>query len=520
MTYEESFSVRFSLRESDHFAFESNPLPMWIFDIETLRFLRVNAAAVQQYGYSREEFGSMTIEDIRPVESIARLKKIYQHPDRPPNHSSNWKHRRKDGRTLDVDIFSSGVVFEGKAARIVVALDVTERNAAEEVLRHSSKFESLGRLTGGVAHDFNNILAIVSASLELLSGKVSEHLDAAEMLQKACSAVDRGAKLTRSLLAYARELPLAPRRVEMAKVLQELTPLISNCVGKGIQFDLYSEGSIWPVLVDVGQLETAMLNLAQNARDAMSDGGLFSIHCGDMTLSKASHSLLGEISPGEYVVITVADTGKGMTPEDLARATEPFFTTKPMLEATGLGLSMVYGFLRQSGGHLQLKSEPSKGTVALLYLPRDTSESVGQSAPSSTDAASAPEVGECRVVLVVEDEPDLLVLQKYFLESLGYGVLTATDGPSAMKYLRSEGRIDLLLTDVVLPGGMAGSVVAAEAVLIRPDIKILYASGYTKGELIQTGRLPGGVTLLNKPFYLEDLTNAMDNLFEMPELRG
>lgn len=517
MTDKESFTVRHSLRENDRFAFDEHPLPMWVFDIETLRFLCVNEAAIAQYGYSREEFAAMTIEDIRPPESIPRLRKIHQRPDRPLNYSSNWKHRRKDGRFIDVDIFSNGISFEGKAARIVVALDVTERNAAEEQLRYTSKLEALGRLTGGIAHDFNNILAIVSGSLELVSARGLPDPEAVALLQKASSAVERGAQLTRSLLAYAREQHLEPHTVEMAKVLQELTPLINNCLGKNIEFDLHSEESIWPVSVDVGQLETAILNLTHNARDAMSDGGLFSIHCGDVTLSNPSHSLLGEISPGEYVVITVSDTGKGMTPEVLARATEPFFTTKPMPEAAGLGLSMVYGFLRQSGGHLQIQSRPSNGTVALLYLPRDTSESGPRSAPSSSVVPSARKVGECGTILIVEDEPDLLVLQTYFLESLGYRVLTAKDGPSALEHLRSLTRIDLLLTDVILPEGMNGSIVAAEALALRPEIKILYASGYTKGELIQAGKLPVGVGLLNKPFYLDDLASAIAKLFSLSD---
>jgi PAS domain S-box-containing protein len=517
MTDEERFAVRPRLRENDRFAFDSNPLPMWIFDIETLRFLCVNEAAIAQYGYSREEFAAMTIEHIRPAESIPRLRKIHQHPDRAPNYSSNWKHLRKDGRLIDVDIFSDGISFEGRAARIVVALDVTERNAAEEQLRHTSKLESLGRLTGGIAHDFNNILAIVSGCLELVSARGLPDSEAVALFQKASSAVARGAQLTRSLLAYAREQPLEPRRVEVAKVLEDLTPLISNCIGKSVEFDLRSEESIWPINVDVDQLETAILNLAHNARDAMGDGGLLSIHCEDVTLFKPLRGLLGEISSGEYVVITVSDTGKGMTPEVLARATEPFFSTKPMPEATGLGLSMVYGFLRQSGGHLQIQSSPPNGTVALLYLPRDTSGTGNRSTPSTRVTSSLQKVVECGTILIVEDEPDLLILETYFLESLGYRVLTAKDGPTALEHLRSLNRIDLLLTDVILPEGMSGPTVAAEALALRPEIKILYASGYTKGELIEAEKLPVGISLLDKPFYLDDLANAIERLFDLPE---
>lgn len=196
-------------------------------------------------------------------------------------------------------------------------------------------------------------------------------------------------------------------------------------------------------------------------------------------------------------------------------ATEPFFTTKPMPEATGLGLSMVYGFLRQSGGHLQIQSRPASGTVALLYLPRDTSESDTRSTSPSHVAPSVRKVIECGTILIVEDEPDLLLLQTYFLESLGYRVLTAKDGPSALEHLRSLNRIDLLLTDVILPDDMSGPIVAAEALALRPEIKILYVSGYTKGELIDAGRLSFGVSLLNKPFYLDDLANAIERLFDL-----
>jgi PAS domain S-box-containing protein len=517
MLADEKFDMTLDLPEEYRFIFGANPLPMWIFDIETLRFLHVNDAAIAQYGYSRDEFRSMTIEDIRPVEAIPRLKKLLLQTERPLNYSANWKHRRKDGRHIDVDIFSNGISVAGRAARIVVALDVTERNAAEEQLRHTSKLESLGRLTGGVAHDFNNILAIIQASMELASEKFRSDSESVDLLRRATTAIERGAQLTKSLLAYAREQSLAPSRVSLGKVLQEMTPLIENCIGSGIEFDLHLEESTWPVNVDVGQLQTAILNLARNARDAMSGGGLFSIHCGNVALNQPARGLMGEIRTGEYVVITVSDTGAGMTTDVVVRATEPFFTTKHMTQATGLGLSMVYGFLRQSDGYLEIQSQPSQGTAILLYLLRDASYRDPPIAPEPPSRSSLRKTGERETILIVEDEPDLLILQSYFLESLGYSVLTAKDGPSALQHLRSSRVISLLLTDVILPEPMSGPTVAAEAQALTPGIKVLYISGYTKGELIEAGKFPTGVSLINKPFYLEELANAIGGLLNSPQ---
>jgi PAS domain S-box-containing protein len=517
--HEEDMANATELTDKYRVLFDRHPLPMWVFHAESHRFLTVNDAALAHYGYTRDEFLGMTVEQIRPPESIPRLHQVLTVPNREIVRSTGWKHLLKDRTLIDVDVFSHDIQYQHQPARIVVAVDVSQRNAAEEQLRQAHKLESLGQLTGGVAHDFNNILAIILGNLEMIAQRrpVSEAAPEAEAgirdhIEQAIHSVHRGADLTRRLLAYARQQPLAPRVVSIARLIDETVSFLRSTLGPTIQIETTAEPTLWDAQIDPGQLENALLNLAVNARDAMPHGGNLTIRSSNLHLDQTA---LGEIPPGEYVLLSIADTGSGMPPDVIARATEPFFTTKPVGQGTGLGLSMVYGFLKQSGGHLQIESQINAGTSIHLYLPR--AHPAVPATPAANPASfrrRLPRGGKERI-LVVEDEHAIRTVLVSILRTLGYTVLEAEDGPTALTHLRQPGHIDLLLTDVVLPNGISGGLLAADARILRPGIKVLFSSGYTRNVLIRDRRLEEGVHLLTKPFHLAELATAVRQVLDL-----
>jgi PAS domain S-box-containing protein len=500
--------------ETYRLLFDRHPLPMWVFHAETLRFLMVNEAAVAHYGYTREQFAAMTILDIRPEEDLDRLKKILDADFRILRKSPGWKHILADGNVIAVDIFSHTITFERQPARIVVAIDVTARNAAEEKLRRAYKLESLGQLTGGVAHDFNNILAIIMGNLELIEQKKMLDVSGERWLHHAMASVSRGAELTRRLLAYAMQQPLEPRSVAIPPLLEEAVRFIQSSLGPTIDVQIACDPLLWNAQIDPGQLENSLLSLAVNARDAMSESGELKIHCRNLHLETSEAGMQGEIAHGEYVVISLSDDGAGMPDDVIQRATEPFFTTKPVGKGTGLGLSMVYGFLKQSGGHMQIESRLHAGTTVSMYLPR-AAPSERRAAPR---AAGSPAEGLPRgkeQILVVEDEHAIRAVLVHLLRTLGYTVLEAEDGPGALRHLQAGTSVDLLLTDVVLPNGISGGALAADAKALRPEIKVLFSSGYTRNVLIRDRRLEEGVHLLTKPFRLAELATTVRRVLDV-----
>jgi PAS domain S-box-containing protein len=375
--------------------------------------------------------------------------------------------------------------------------------AAEESLRQSQKMEAVGQLTGGLAHDFNNLLTGITGSLELLAsrlqqGRVTE-LD--RYLQIAQGAAQRAAALTHRLLAFARRQTLDPRPTDINQLIDGMNDLVRRTMGPAVSVEVRGATELWPVLVDPNQLENALLNLCINARDAMPEGGRLTIETGALTLGACEAREL-ELSPADYVSLSVGDTGGGMTAEVIARAFDPFFTTKPIGAGTGLGLSMVYGFARQSGGQARIDSEPGQGTTVRLYLPRylgDDSVSY-----ATTDLREARR-GEGETVLVVDDEPSVRLLVQDVLEELGYDVLEAETGAAGLQILDSSRRVDLLVTDVGLPGGMNGRQLADAALVKRPDLKVLFITGYAENAVIGEGNLKPGMHILTKPFALETL---------------
>ena len=394
---------------------------------------------------------------------------------------------------------------------------VAERTAslmqAEEALRQSQKMEAVGQLTGGIAHDFNNLLAGISGSLEIISNRIAQgrHNDVERFTVAAQGAAKRAAALTHRLLAFSRRQTLDPKPTDPNRLIRGMEELVRRTTGPGIHVEVVAGAGLWPVLIDAHQLENAVLNLCINARDAMPDGGRLTIETGNRWID-ARTAKAQDLDPGQYVSICVSDTGGGMAPDVAARAFEPFFTTKPLGEGTGLGLSMIYGFVRQSGGQVRIYSEPGQGAMICLYLPRHHGAvDEGEAVP---EVEQAPRAHAGETVMVVDDEPTVRMLVAEILHELGYQCIEASDGAAGLKLLQSEARIDLLVTDVGLPGGMNGRQMADAARLERPDLKVLFITGYAENAVVGNGHLDPGMHVMTKPFGMEALGSRIRELIE------
>lgn len=387
-----------------------------------------------------------------------------------------------------------------------------ELMAAEEALRHSQKMEAIGQLTGGLAHDFNNLLAGVTGSLEMIATRLSQGRveDVSRYVQGALGATKRAAGLTQRLLAFSRRQTLDPKPVNLNTLIRDMLDLVSRSVGPGIHVELVGAAGLWPAFVDAGQLENALLNLCVNSRDAMPEGGKLTIETANRWMDEDAARMIG-VPQGQYVSLCVSDTGAGMSPQIVARAFDPFFTTKPIGQGTGLGLSMVYGFAAQSGGSTRIYSEPGKGTMICIYLPRHGAEAP-EEADRPTDGAETPRALDGETILLVDDEPLIRMVTAEQLEELGYIVVEAEDGPSAMKILRSTEPLSLLITDVGLPRGMNGRQLADAARQLRPGLKVLFITGYAENAILNHGHLDPGMHLLTKPFREEALARRVKEL--------
>ncbi len=391
---------------------------------------------------------------------------------------------------------------EGAVYRIVgIAEDVTEERRRDEQLHHAQKMEVVGQLTGGVAHDFNNLLAVIRGNAELLVDQIGEN----NLLASIDRAASQGAELTQRLLAFSRRQKLEPQAIDLARLVSETEDLLQRTIGEPIAVDIDLPDDLWPVRADPSQLESALMNLAINARDAMPRGGTLSIGCENTRISESDQRLTDDMRAGDYVQITVGDTGIGMAEEVLKHAFEPFYTTKGVGEGSGLGLSMVYGFVQQSGGDVIIKSEPNVGTQVKLLLPRATASELAEKPAVEAERASGQ--GEC--ILVLEDDPDVRFVAVTALERLGYRVKEAADASAARQVLDGSDPVDLLLTDVVLPGGVSGPELAADAKAVNPNLKVVFMTGNT-AELYADDKIPGlDGQLLSKPFRRAELATAI-----------
>ncbi|WP_409523166.1 PAS domain-containing protein [Nitrincola sp. MINF-07-Sa-05] len=410
---------------------------------------------------------------------------------------SEYRFIKSDGQYANV--VDRGFIIRdenSKATRMVGSmLDITERMEMEQQLRESQKQEAVGHLTGGVAHDFNNLLTIIIGNAEMLA-EVLDDPDQLSIVEMTLSAAQRGAVLTSRLLAFARRQPLDSKATDVNQLVEAMRALIRPILLENIELELVRDLNLGITEIDAGELDTALLNLVVNARDAMPNGGKLTIKTSNIVLDSHYAAANPDVMPGEYVMICVSDTGIGMAAETVLRAFEPFFTTKSVGKGSGLGLSMVFGFTKQSGGHLNIDSEPGEGTSVTLYFPRVRG---AQLTNYETKAKLQPE-GGTEHILIAEDDDLVLQHIEGQLRSLGYRVTAATSGPEALKALNAHHDIDLLLTDIIMPGGMNGRELADQARLCNPSLKVLYTSGYTENVIMHHGCLDSGVELLRKPY--------------------
>jgi PAS domain S-box-containing protein len=470
----------------------------------------VNPAWTRTMGWSEAELLNRTSEWLEHPDdggvTRAQVKKLGA-DEATVRFESRFRHKDGSYRWLSWTGVSDRDHIYAVARDITAEKAAAERlKATEEALRQSQKMEAVGQLTGGIAHDFNNLLTGIVGSLDLLQTRLNQgRIDnVARYINAAMTSANRAAALTHRLLAFARRQPLIPKGVDANALVVSLEDLLRRTIGETIDLEIAASDELWGTLCDPNQLESALLNLAINARDAMPDGGRLTIATANARLNNVTADTPALV-PGDYICITVTDTGVGMSPEVAARAFDPFFTTKPIGQGTGLGLSMIYGFARQSNGHVTIESRIGQGTSVKLYLPRHHGDSAAEQA-SIVRAAEHAATGE--TVLVVEDEPVVRGVILEMLHDQGYRTLEAVDGPSGLRILRRDQRIDLLVTDVGLPG-MNGRQLADQARETRPGLKILFITGYAESVAISDGFLQPGMEMITKPFELDNLARRI-----------
>jgi two-component system, cell cycle sensor histidine kinase and response regulator CckA len=487
--------------------FESSPQPMWVYDQVTLGFLAVNDAAVQHYGYSREEFAAMTIEEIQPPADVAALR---EELTSRTDAKRMWRHEKKDGSIINVEIKAHDFNFEGRRGRLVLANDVTERARLEEQLRQSQKMEAIGRLAGGVAHDFNNVLSVILSYGEMLLAemKPGERMRAdVEEIQKAGK---RAADLTRQLLMFSRQQVLEPRVLDLNEVLTSMDKMLQRILGADVDLVSLPTHPLGMVRVDASSMEQVIMNLVVNARDAMPVGGKLTMETGNVVLDEAyARAHLG-VTPGPHVMLAVTDTGTGMDKATLARVFEPFFTTKESGKGTGLGLSTVFGILQQSGGSVWVYSELGRGTTFKVYLPR-----VDEGIAEATRATDAPvTLRGTETILLVEDDDQVRAVARGILLKNGYHIIEASNAGEALLHSeRHSGTIHLLLSDVVMPQ-MSGPEMARRLAKTRPEMKVLCMSGYTDDSIVRHGVLEAHLAYLQKPITPDTLTTKVREVLD------
>jgi len=459
------------------------------------------------FGHQGEQFGSgpaIWRAHIHP-EDIERIDAAFENLVSGEDHvlRDQYRFQRADGSWASVEHHAFGIRdAEGKVCRVLGSMtDVTEKTLLEERLRQAQKMESVGQLTGGIAHDFNNLLTIILGASEMLDEELRDLPQIQGLAKMAMEAAERGAELTRRLLVFSRKQPLETKVIDAARAIQAIEVLLRRTFPENIDIEIVRAGGLWKIETDPAQLEAAVLNLSVNARDAMPEGGSLTIEVANAVLDRNYVNTEPDIEAGQYVVIMVTDTGQGMTPEVMSRVFEPFFTTKETGKGTGLGLSMVFGFIKQSGGHVRVYSEPGEGTSFKLYFPRSRAAQTG----SVTDRAVRKVSGGTETILVVEDDAALREHVRVQLQGLGYTVLHASTAAEAVEIMNQPHHIDLLFTDVVMPGGMGGRDLASLACSLRPSLRVLFTSGYTENSFAHTGRLYQGAKLLGKPYRREQL---------------
>jgi PAS domain S-box-containing protein len=417
--------------------------------------------------------------------------------------------QRKDGSTFPMELAVGEADANGKRIFTGFVRDLTSRHRMEEELRQSQKMEAVGQLTGGIAHDFNNLLTVIKGNLEMVERRLEDGR-LRELLREAQDAADDGEKLTNQLLAFGRRQALNAKLTDIGQLVSSFAELLRRTLGETIELQTVTTGQSLTALVDTTQLQNALLNLALNARDAMPRGGRLKVEIARIHLDPDYVEMYPQVRQGDYVLISVSDTGTGMTEEVKQRAFDPFFTTKDVGAGTGLGLSMVYGFARQSGGHVQIYSELTEGTTVRLFLPAANAEPLAEAVSATRNLPAKSNKGEC--VLVVEDDARVRRVVVARLQEEGYRVIQAADGKEALSRIAAHPDIRLLFTDIVMPGGMFGDELAREARILRPDLKVLFTSGYAEPSLVGRELVEG--TWLKKPYRAQELATRLRELLD------
>jgi len=507
--HEEHKRVEMALDESEEryrLLFAKNPQPMWVYDLKTLEFLEVNEAAIDHYGYSRDEFLGMTLRNIlAPGENPG----LSENRARGPDKDQTSRLQTKDGKIIEVEITSRPMLFAGRPSALALVLDVTERKNLEQQVRQTQRLEAVGQLAGGVAHDFNNLVTVIAGYCQLLLQQTDPSDVQREYLEEIQKAGERASALTRQLLAFSRRQMLQPQVLDLNAVIANMEKMLRRLIGDDVELAGVLCRDLKRVKVDPGQIEQVIVNLAINARDAMPTGGKLTIETANVDLDE-SYAQAHDTKSGPHVMLAVNDKGTGMDAATQSRIFEPFFTTKEQGKGTGLGLSTVYGIVKQTGGHISVYSEPGRGATFKVYLP--CAEEAGMAIEPRKAHAKMYEGME--TILLVEDEESVRKLAHRLLEAGGYRVLVAAGGEEAVKLCAEyEGTIHLLLTDLVMPQ-LSGRHVAHRSVLLRQGMKVLYMSGYTDDDVIRHGMLEPGVAFLQKPFNLEALLRKVREVLD------
>ena len=499
--------------------FESNAETMYVYDIETYQILAVNQAAVNQYGYSRQEWLSMTVFDFRPATESPRLRDYLRKNPIESETTTGWIHRKKDGTLIEAEVVCHTIEFGGRPANLVLARDVTERRRLEEQLRQAQKMEAVGRLAGGIAHDFNNLLTAILGTAQLMKRELGPGHSLAPDVEEIRKAGLRAADLTRQLLAYSRRQVVAQKVLDVNEVVHGMDSMLRRLIPENIELRAMLSDPQSTVRADRGQIEQVLLNLALNARDAMPNGGEIRIQT-DIVQPDPRIPGGAPPEPGNYVLLSVTDTGTGLTDEARAHLFEPFFTTKEQGKGTGLGLPTVYGIVKQSNGHIFVDSERGQGTSVRIYLPL-AAEGGGGAALTKAGTEAMPSRGATaqrraghETVLLVEDEMAVRGFAKRALETTGYQVIVASSGDEALHLVEHHtGVIDAMVTDVVMPG-MSGPELARQLAPKRPGLKVLFTSGYTEDATLIQGVKDAGTAFLQKPFSPDELTDKVRQLLD------
>ena len=487
--------------------FNCNPHPTWVFDVETLRFVEVNDAAIEHYGYSREEFRGMRITDLHPSQEVPLVEEAVATPKDGIRRFGTWVHRTKDGRLINVDVAAHDLEFRGRRGRLVVAHDITQQQELQVQLQQSQKMDAIGRLAGGVAHDFNNLLGVIIGYGERLLRRLPSR-DRRE-INEVLKAAEHAASLTRQLLAFSRRQVLKPRVLDLNAVVGEMDGMLRRIIGEDIDLVTVLQDGLGQVKADPGQIQQVVMNLAVNARDAMPKGGRLTIETGNAELDESYTSAHLAVRSGHYVMLAVTDSGMGMDAATQAHIFEPFFTTKEAGKGTGLGLSTVFGIVKQSEGNVWVYSEPQRGTTFKIYLPRVDEVVEEQPAQEAETAAGGSET-----ILLVEDSDSLRELGREILEEHGYKVIEASSGAAALEALaRHTGSLDLILTDLVM-SGMSGRELADQVTRLRPGTKVIFMSGYTDDALGHHGVLETGTAFVEKPFTIDGLLRKVRDVLD------